>query len=119
MQENHSFDQIAGGLNYTTDIDGLIFQFFCNPTNTSIPLSMPVCALPIAANVAPNDPMHGVGSVSYELYSTFCTNETAIDFGSQQLDVDRGGAGWAQCDIRLQAVGHVRTSDNNVAMGGT
>ena len=26
VQENHSFDQIAGGLNYTTDIDGLIFQ---------------------------------------------------------------------------------------------
>ena len=84
VQENRSFDQIAGGLNYTTDIDGLVFRSFCNPTNASIPLSPPVCALPIAANVAPNDPNHGVSGVSYELYSTFRPNETAVDLGIEQ-----------------------------------
>ena len=84
MQENCSFDQIAGGLNYTTDIDGLVFRSFCNPTNASIPLSPPVCALLIAANVAPNDPNHGVSGVRHELYSTFHPNEMAVDLGIEQ-----------------------------------
>ena len=84
MQENCLVDQIAGGLNYTTDIDSLIFRSFCNPTNASIPLSPTVCALLIAANVAPNDPNHGVSGVSYELYSTFHPNEMAVDLGIEQ-----------------------------------
>ena len=36
------------------------------------------------ANVAPNDPNHGVSGVSYELYSTFHPNETAVDLGIEQ-----------------------------------
>jgi phospholipase C len=84
VEENRSFDSIAGGLNYSPDIDGLAFRSFCNPTNASIPFSPPVCALPIQADVAPNDPNHGVSGVSYELYSTFRPNETAVRMGLEE-----------------------------------
>lgn len=30
VQENRSFDTIAGGLNYTKDIDGLLHTNYCN-----------------------------------------------------------------------------------------
>jgi phospholipase C len=84
VEENRSFDTFAGGLNYSTEINGLVYRSFCNPTNASIPYSPPVCALPIAANVAPNDPNHGISGVSYELYSTYRPNETAVHMGLEQ-----------------------------------
>lgn len=81
VEENRSFDTFAGGLSYNDEINGVLHQKFCNPTNVS---SQPtVCAQPIAQNVAPQDPNHGISGVNYQIFGTYHPNEVAVDAGRQ------------------------------------
>jgi len=73
--ENRSFDTIAGGLRYNDAIDGLLDIEYCNPVNVSDPHSAVVCAQNTAANVAPDDPAHGISGVNMELFSTYHPDE--------------------------------------------
>ncbi|KAK9240058.1 phosphoesterase [Lipomyces kononenkoae] len=81
VEENRSFDTFAGGLKYSDDINGLVDRKFCNPANVSQPDSVQVCARPIAENIAPNDPNHGISGVNMQLLSTYHPNETLVDSG--------------------------------------
>ncbi|KAK9368811.1 phosphoesterase [Lipomyces kononenkoae] len=84
VEENRSFDTFAGGFKYSCDIDGLVNLKFCNPANVSGPASVRVCALPIAKNVAPDDPNHGISGVSMQLLSTYHPDEAAVDIGNEE-----------------------------------
>lgn len=68
VQENLSFDNFAGGLNYNSTIDGLANREYCNPTNITDPNSPVVCAKPIAKNVAPDDPDHSIAGGNMQIY---------------------------------------------------
>ncbi|KAL4924958.1 putative phosphatidylglycerol specific phospholipase [Aspergillus undulatus] len=70
VQENLSFDAIAGGLTYNPDIDNLVNRTFCNPANISNPNSPQVCAKPLAKNVAPDDPDHSIAGGNFQIYGT-------------------------------------------------
>ncbi|KAL4885801.1 phosphoesterase family-domain-containing protein [Aspergillus karnatakaensis] len=70
VQENLSFDAIAGGLTYNSDIDNLVNRTFCNPANNIDPSSPLVCAKPIAKNVASDDPDHSIAGGNYQVYGT-------------------------------------------------
>lgn len=71
VEENRSFDNLAGGLTYNADIDGLVHRQYCNPANVTVPDSETVCARPTAHNVAPDDPNHGISGVNMEIFSTY------------------------------------------------
>jgi len=81
VEENRSFDTFAGGLTYNPSIDGLISRTYCNPVNASNPKSEIVCSKPIAHNVAPDDPNHGISGTNYELFSTYHPDEAAVAAG--------------------------------------
>ncbi|KAL2862395.1 putative phosphatidylglycerol specific phospholipase [Aspergillus lucknowensis] len=70
VQENLSFDTIAGGLTYNPDIDGLVNRTFCNPANVSDPKSPKVCAKPLGKNVAADDPDHSIAGGNQQVYGT-------------------------------------------------
>lgn len=70
VQENLSFDAVAGGLEYNPDIDNLVHRSFCNPANISDPSSPQVCAKPVAKNVAPDDPDHSIAGGNFQVYGT-------------------------------------------------
>ncbi|KAL3478167.1 phosphoesterase family-domain-containing protein [Aspergillus californicus] len=70
VQENLSFDAIAGGLTYNPDIDNLVNHTFCNPANVSDPHSPQVCAKPIAKNIAADDPDHSIAGGNQQVYGT-------------------------------------------------
>ncbi|KAL4780680.1 phosphoesterase family-domain-containing protein [Aspergillus varians] len=70
VQENLSFDSIAGGLTYNPDIDGLVNRTWCNPANVADPNSQLVCAKPVAKNVAPDDPDHSIAGGNQQIYGT-------------------------------------------------
>src|SRR4051794_38726101 len=60
VEENRSFDTIAGGLSYNPSIDSLIDRSYCQPANVTTQSSPTVCAQPIALDVAPDDPNHSI-----------------------------------------------------------
>ncbi|KAL2823775.1 phosphoesterase family-domain-containing protein [Aspergillus cavernicola] len=70
VQENLSFDAIAGGLTYNPDIDGLVNNTFCNPANIADPHSPQVCAKSTAKNIAPDDPDHSIAGGNQQVYGT-------------------------------------------------
>lgn len=70
VQENLAFDTIAGGLTYSSEIDGLVNHKFCNPANVSDPDSELVCAKPLAKNIAPDDPDHSIAGGNHQVYGT-------------------------------------------------
>ena len=79
VEENRSFDTLCGGLSYNPSIDGLLGKTFCNPINvSSLNNGQSVCAQPIAANIAPDDPNHGISGVNVQLYSTYHPDEKAV-----------------------------------------
>ncbi|KAK9369170.1 PLC-A protein [Lipomyces kononenkoae] len=84
VEENRSFDTFAGGLTYSSNIDGLVDRRFCNPANVSDPKSVYVCARPIANNVAPDDPNHGISGVNMQVLSTYHPDEAAVDAGYEK-----------------------------------
>ncbi|KAL4912887.1 phosphoesterase family-domain-containing protein [Aspergillus aurantiobrunneus] len=71
VQENLAFDTIAGGLTYSSEIDGLVNRTFCNPADLTKPDSPQVCAKPIAKNVAPDDPDHSIAGGNQQVYGTY------------------------------------------------
>ena len=71
VQENLSFDNIAGGLTYNKNIDGLVNRQHCNPSNVSDPHSPQVCAQPIAKNIAADDPDHSIVGGNMQVYGTY------------------------------------------------
>lgn len=81
VEENRSFDTFAGGLTYNKNIDGLIGKSYCNPVNASDPTSGVACSKPIAEDVSPDDPNHGISGVNYELFGTFHPDEAAVAAG--------------------------------------
>jgi phospholipase C len=83
IQENRSFDTLAGGFTYSPHIDGMVGKTFCNPMNVTEPNSNIVCADKIAPanDIAPDDPNHSVTGTSFGLYSTYHPNEAAIKAG--------------------------------------
>ncbi|KAK9322035.1 phosphoesterase [Lipomyces orientalis] len=84
VQENRSFDTFAGGLVYNSTINGLAHHRYCNPANVTDPYSEIVCAKPIAANVAPDDPNHGISGVNMEILGTYHPNEVLVDTGKER-----------------------------------
>jgi phospholipase C len=84
VQENRSFDALVGGLNYSEDIDGLVYRAYCNPKNVTVPNGEASCASMTAANVAADDPNHAISGVNMQLYSTYHPNETAIKAGDEE-----------------------------------
>ena len=79
VQENRSFDNMAGGFTYSNDIDGLVGRTFCNPVNVTDPSLGTVCASPTLPNVDPDDPNHGVSGVNMELFGTFHPSATSTE----------------------------------------
>ncbi|PMD31909.1 phosphoesterase [Hyaloscypha variabilis F] len=83
VEENRSFDTFAGGLNYSSDIDGLLHHNYCNSMNASDPAQMDdVCAGPRANDVAPDDPNHSISGVNMQIFSTWHPDEAAADAGT-------------------------------------
>lgn len=71
VQENRSFDTLAGGFTYNPNIDGLVHHKYCNPANVSQPNSQEVCAAGIAKNVASDDPDHSVTGGNMQVFGTY------------------------------------------------
>lgn len=71
VQENRSFDTLAGGFTYNHNIDGLVNHRYCNPRNVSMPNSGSVCAANTAKNVASDDPMHFVTGVNMQVFGNY------------------------------------------------
>jgi phospholipase C len=68
VEENRSFDTFAGGLNYSSAIDGLLHHNYCNSMNASDPSEhADVCAGPYTQNVAADDPNHSISGVNMQL----------------------------------------------------
>lgn len=67
VEENRSFDTFAGGLDYNSSIDGLLHHNYCNSMNASDATSLAdVCAGPLAADVAADDPNHSISGVNMQ-----------------------------------------------------
>ncbi|KAJ5594626.1 uncharacterized protein N7459_000834 [Penicillium hispanicum] len=73
VQENRSFDTLAGGFTYNPDIDGLAHRSspYCNPANISDPHSKNVCGAGIAKNVASDDPDHSITGGNLQVYGSY------------------------------------------------
>lgn len=71
VEENRSFDNLAGGFTYSHDIDGLVHTKFCNPLNVSNPKLGTICATPTLPNVNHDDPNHSISGTNMGLYSKF------------------------------------------------
>lgn len=71
VQENRSFDTLAGGFTYNSAIDGLVNHAYCNPANVSLPHSQNVCAAGIAKNVASDDPDHTITGGNMQVFGTY------------------------------------------------
>lgn len=79
VEENRSFDTFAGGLTYNSTIDGLLHTNYCNALNASDPNEVAdICAGPLAADVANDDPNHSISGVNMQLFSTFHPDESAV-----------------------------------------
>lgn len=87
VEENRSFDTFAGGLAYNATIDGLLRHNYCNALDAAVD----ICAGPLAADVAHDDPNHSIGGVNMQLFGTFHPNETAVRLA---------GADWAYQTMR-------------------
>ncbi|KAL4972033.1 phosphoesterase family-domain-containing protein [Aspergillus desertorum] len=74
VQENLSFDTLAGGLTYSPEINNIVNlppnERFCNPSNISDRSSPLVCAKPLAKNIAPDDPDHSIAGGNFQVYGT-------------------------------------------------
>ncbi|KUJ09487.1 phosphoesterase [Mollisia scopiformis] len=80
VEENRSFDTFAGGLSYTSGINGLLHHNYCNSMNASDPAQMgDVCAGPRANDVAPDDPNHSISGVNMQIFSTWHPDESKAD----------------------------------------
>ncbi len=67
VEENRSFDTFAGGLAYNKNIDGLLGHNYCNSMNATDPNeAADVCAGPLAADVAADDPNHSISGVNMQ-----------------------------------------------------
>lgn len=71
VQENRSFDTLAGGFTYNSAIDGLVNHKYCNPANVSQPNSQDVCAAEKANNIAKDDPDHTVTGGNMQIFGTY------------------------------------------------
>lgn len=79
VEENRSFDTFAGGLTYNSTIDGLLRYNYCNSINASDPHeAADVCAGPLAADVAADDPNHSISGVNMQLFSTYHPDERSV-----------------------------------------
>ncbi|KAJ4418536.1 hypothetical protein N0V82_005516 [Gnomoniopsis sp. IMI 355080] len=79
VEENRSFDTFAGGLAYNSTIDGLLHHNYCNALNASDPNeAADICAGPLAADVANDDPNHSISGVNMQLFSTYHPDEAAV-----------------------------------------
>lgn len=79
VEENRSFDTFAGGLTYNSTIDGLLHYNYCNSMNASDPHeAADICAGPLAADVAADDPNHSISGVNMQLFSTYHPDESAV-----------------------------------------
>jgi len=93
VQENRSFNSLAGGFTYSKDINGLVNRQFCNPVNVTNPSLGTVCATDTLPNIDGDDPNHGVSGVNMELFGTFhptpSSTETMMGFVTEQGDTFR------------------------------
>jgi len=88
VEENRSFDNFCGSFRYDGGIDGLLHTQYCNPVNVSDPKAGTVCAAPTAADVAPDDPPHGISGNNMQIFGTFhpvdSSPETMIGYVTEQ-----------------------------------
>lgn len=89
IQENRSFDTLAGGFTYDKSIDGMVGRTFCNPMNVSDTSSQVVCAdqLGPAHDITEDDPNHSITGTSFGLYSTYHPDEAGIKNGTIKADL--------------------------------
>ncbi|KAJ3269504.1 hypothetical protein HDV01_001350 [Terramyces sp. JEL0728] len=82
VQENRSFDTLAGGFDYDPSINGLVGKSYCNPTSVNNP-SQVVCSDQIqqALDVVDDDPDHSLTGTSFGLYSQYVPDEQKIKSG--------------------------------------
>lgn len=71
VQENRSFDTLAGGFTYNSAIDGLVNNDYCNLANVSVPTSENICAADIANNIASDDPDHSITGGNMQVFGTY------------------------------------------------
>lgn len=80
VEENRSFDTFCGGLTYNSSIDGLLHHNYCNSMNASdANQHADVCAGPLAADVAQDDPNHSISGVNMQLFSTWHPDEDLVN----------------------------------------
>ncbi|KAJ5084926.1 Phosphoesterase [Penicillium alfredii] len=71
VQENRSFDTLAGGLKYSSKIDGLVNREYCNPADVKQPDGEKVCAKSTAQNVASDDPNHSIAGGNMQVFGDY------------------------------------------------
>ncbi|KAJ5156367.1 hypothetical protein N7492_009170 [Penicillium capsulatum] len=72
VQENLSFDHIAGGLTYSDKIDGLLHRHYSNPANvTKSPNENIYYAKNTAPNVASDDPNHSISGINMQIFGKY------------------------------------------------
>ncbi|KAF9515743.1 hypothetical protein BS47DRAFT_743213 [Hydnum rufescens UP504] len=76
--ENRSFDTVAGGFSYSSDIDNLVNKRnYCNPANISASTGGTVCATPTLPNVSVDDPSHSISGNNMEVFGTFHPSDSS------------------------------------------
>lgn len=78
VQENRSFDTLAGGLTYNSEIDGLVHHSYCNPANVSVWDSERVCAANTAKNVASDDPDHTITGGNMQVFGDYHPSKLSL-----------------------------------------
>ncbi|KAK3634031.1 hypothetical protein LTR56_015499 [Elasticomyces elasticus] len=98
MEENHSFDNIAGYWDFNPDIDNLRNIEFCNdytnPNWTVYGEPLKICAAPFEEEVPLTDPDHNFAGTSYEIYQKWqpSHNDTPTMGGFIERQSDRYNA---------------------------
>ncbi|KAH8552177.1 PLC-A [Umbelopsis sp. PMI_123] len=71
VEENRSFDHMAGQFDYSPEIQGIAHRQFCNSFNISDPHAPEVCSEPIAMNIQVDNPEYETTDDMFAIYGTF------------------------------------------------
>jgi phospholipase C len=71
VQENRSFDTLAGGFTYNATIDGLVNHTYCNPADTLRSTSSNFCAADTAKNIVIISPDHSITGGNMQIFGEY------------------------------------------------
>ena len=71
VQENRSFDTLAGGFTYNATIDGLVNHTYCNPAKVLKSTSSNFCAANTAKNIVTNSPDHSLTGGNMQIFGEY------------------------------------------------